>query len=281
MLNQIVFLTIEFPPQVGGIAHYLYEIVRHLPPARVRVITATVEGWEAFDAQQDYSIRRFDLPAVRSPLFAGQLKTLVPLWWSKKLLQERQADIILCGSAHPSLMVLAWLRQRIRGTPYGVFTHGLDLLFPQTRIYRSLFNALLRAAQVVFTNGKTTEDIVQGLEVQPDRIHVVHPSVDPAKLTSEIPLEAVRQRHGLKNKRCILTVGRLVERKGHDMVIRTMPGIIEAVPESHYLIVGTGPVEARLKTLVAELGLEACVTFAGYVPDEELAAYYRACDVFA
>jgi phosphatidylinositol alpha-1,6-mannosyltransferase len=143
-----------------------------------------------------------------------------------------------------------------------------------------LFNALLRAAQVVFAISQGTANTAVDLGVTPERIRVIHPAVNPALATSKTPPKTVRQRHGLQGKKCILTVGRLVERKGFDTVIRALPAILEVVPEAHYLIVGRGPVESGLKHLAADLGLEQHITFVGYVPDNELAAYYQTSDLF-
>jgi phosphatidylinositol alpha-1,6-mannosyltransferase len=77
-----------------------------------------------------------------------------------------------------------------------------------------------------------------------------------------------------------LTVGRIVPRKGFDAVIRALPKIIESVPDVHYLIVGTGHFRPTLESLIAELRLEDRVTFTGQVSDEDLADYYRLCDLF-
>jgi phosphatidylinositol alpha-1,6-mannosyltransferase len=143
-----------------------------------------------------------------------------------------------------------------------------------------LFSALLRAAQVVFAISQGTANTALGLGVKPERIRVIHPAVNPAQLASKIPPEMVRQRYGLQGKKCILTVGRLVERKGFDTVIRALPAILEVIPEAHYLIVGGGPAEAGLKALVADLGLETYVTFAGPKSHDEVADYYLASDLF-
>jgi phosphatidylinositol alpha-1,6-mannosyltransferase len=79
----------------------------------------------------------------------------------------------------------------------------------------------------------------------------------------------------------ILTVGRLVERKGHDIVIRALPAIVERVPTARYLIVGNGPNETALRQLVRDVGLDPeQVRFCGRIPAEQLAAYYSLCDAF-
>jgi len=78
----------------------------------------------------------------------------------------------------------------------------------------------------------------------------------------------------------ILTVGNLVERKGHDVVLKSLPKVLKEVPNTVYLIVGDGEQKQNLKELVDELGLGEQVIFTGRVPEKELPQYYNACDVF-
>ncbi|MBK7081414.1 MAG: glycosyltransferase family 4 protein [Betaproteobacteria bacterium] len=87
-------------------------------------------------------------------------------------------------------------------------------------------------------------------------------------------------RHAIAGKQVILTVGRIVPRKGFDAVIRAMPTILSSVPNAHYLIVGTGHYRAALEALVQECGMHDHISFVGPVADEDLADYYRLCDLF-
>jgi phosphatidylinositol alpha-1,6-mannosyltransferase len=78
----------------------------------------------------------------------------------------------------------------------------------------------------------------------------------------------------------LLTVGRLDCRKGHDMVVAALPLLLKEFPALRYVIVGEGPEREKLAELAREKGVAERVLFAGFQPDERLAAYYRACDVF-
>lgn len=279
IVNKIILITGNFPPEIGGISHYLYEIVRHIPGEQVDVVGLPTPGSDSFDANQRFCVRRLALPrqwSAASPAF----KFLAPFYFAQ-LLKKEGAGLVLCGQAHHTLMLPAWLNWRFTGTPYALFSYGLDLLKPQTRRYKRLFNFLLAEARLVFGDSRAATDIARNLGVPADRLCVLNPSIDPAQLQGQFSAEEVRKRHSLENKRCILTVGRLVERKGHDTVISVLPTILKAIPEAHYLIVGRGPHEAVLRRLVEERHLERYVTFAGNIPDGELPGYYQACDVFA
>jgi len=87
-------------------------------------------------------------------------------------------------------------------------------------------------------------------------------------------------RHHLQEKNVVLTIARLVERKGIDVVIKAMPMVLEAIPNVVYLVIGLGPYKGKLERLARDLGLEGRVIFVGHVSDEELPLYYCACDVF-
>jgi phosphatidylinositol alpha-1,6-mannosyltransferase len=85
---------------------------------------------------------------------------------------------------------------------------------------------------------------------------------------------------GYKN-RVIVTVGNLVSRKGHDMVIRALPRLAQTIPDITYLVVGNGPHRQQLEELACSIGVRDHVVFAGVVPDRDLPDVYALSDVFA
>jgi phosphatidylinositol alpha-1,6-mannosyltransferase len=93
--------------------------------------------------------------------------------------------------------------------------------------------------------------------------------------------QAVRAAYGLGDVPLLLSVGRLVARKGQDNLIRAVPAIASRVPDAVVLIVGDGPDGPRLRALVSALGVDRRVHFAGSVPWVDLPAHYAAADVFA
>jgi glycosyltransferase involved in cell wall biosynthesis len=91
-------------------------------------------------------------------------------------------------------------------------------------------------------------------------------------------------RLGLAGRRIILTVGRLsvLERyKGHARIIAALPAIAARVPDTAYLIVGSGDDQPRLERLAHEASVSNRVVFAGQVPDEALPDYFALAHVFA
>jgi phosphatidylinositol alpha-1,6-mannosyltransferase len=96
--------------------------------------------------------------------------------------------------------------------------------------------------------------------------------VDSTKLREELNLEG---------KKVIVSVGRLVHRKGQDRLIESMPEIIKRVPNAHLLMVGKGPYLDHLAKLVATNKLEEHVSFIGRIQYAELPQFICAGDVFA
>ena len=88
-------------------------------------------------------------------------------------------------------------------------------------------------------------------------------------------------RLGLEGKLVLLTVGRLVERKGVDTMLRTLAKLDEELPPWRYVVVSDGPYRATLESLATRLGIDDKVIFTGYVQQRELLTYYNLCDIFA
>jgi phosphatidylinositol alpha-1,6-mannosyltransferase len=116
------------------------------------------------------------------------------------------------------------------------------------------------------------------LGLAPERISIIYPGVEwPATACSH---NCISTQHASTRKKTILTVGRLVLRKGHDRVIEALPNVLERVSDVEYVIVGGGTEEQRLRNLAKAVGVEAAVTFVGSVPHDVVQRYYEAADVF-
>jgi len=84
----------------------------------------------------------------------------------------------------------------------------------------------------------------------------------------------------LENKKFILTVGRLIERKGQDKVIEALPRIMRVAPDVTYLIVGRGSKLDELRMKVKDMKLNRQVRFFTDILDSELPAFYQNAELF-
>jgi phosphatidyl-myo-inositol dimannoside synthase len=277
-VSKVVILAGDFPPIEGGISIILQTLARLLSPDEVVVIGLPTPGSFDFDKKQDYKIIRLPIPERWGPK-SRQFKFLAPFYFWE-LIKEANIDYIICGQSHHSLFLPAWLSRKIKGVPFCVIAYGNDISSFKVLFYKRILIALLRSAQAVIAISRKTSEVVKKTGVRPELIHIINPMVDMTMQTGEVSPNKIRQTFSLEGKKCLLTVCRLVERKGVDTVIRAMPEILKMIPEAHYLIVGSGPFEHELKKLTQKLGLESHVTFVGYVAHEDVSPYYAMCDVF-
>src|SRR6185503_4401682 len=112
------------------------------------------------------------------------------------------------------------------------------------------------------------------------RVLLLPMGVDAPAPVAGSAVAALRRRYALGEGPVLLTVARLVEAKGHDVVIDALPEVLMRHPETRYLIVGDGPNRQHLEARAARRGLSRAVIFAGRVPGDEIAAHYRLGTVF-
>lgn len=151
--------------------------------------------------------------------------------------------------------------------------HGAELLLMRRfRYVRPFLRFVLRRTDTVTANSSFTAEQILALGKN-------HVEVIPYGWTIEnrpIPADPGAYRSGQKE---ILFVGRLIQRKGLEYLVRAMPRIM-AHTDAHLVIVGEGDEESRVRDLVRKLGLETRVQFTGVVSNQSLREHYRRCDIF-
>jgi phosphatidylinositol alpha-1,6-mannosyltransferase len=255
----------SFGPRKGGSQTYAQEVASNLAALGQEIVflTRSQSGHEEYDAGLPFEVIRRDGKVQLGALFF------------KKLRSERFDAVYVTHRA--DFAALANTASRILGKPYFISVYGGEILhdFRAQSVRRNL-----AAARAVIAISRYTKGLLAGLGVNTDKVHVIPCGTDPERFRPDIDPGQIRVRYALQGKKVILSVSRLVKRKGNANVILALPEVLRQVPLSHYLIVGDGPEKANLQKQVRDMGLEERVTFAGYADDEELAEYYAACDVF-
>lgn len=126
---------------------------------------------------------------------------------------------------------------------------------------------------------KFTSDLA-AINTDGEKIVIINNGVDMDKLKLKEKPSSFKKRLGLHNKKILLSVGGLVERKGHKIIIEALADVVKEVPNLVYLIIGRGNEENNLKAFAKSLNVQNYIRFLGYVNDEEIANYFDACDVF-
>jgi len=158
---------------------------------------------------------------------------------------------------------------------------------------------VLKNADFIMANSQFTKKELLNLNLTEEKIIVVYPCchVSPAPggrseqssavagqsegyHVSAVQVEKMRDRLNLKDKKILLTVGRLVERKGQDMIIKLMPRLLKEIPNLVYLIIGDGPEKSNFQFLISNCKLHGKIMILDNVSDEELPIYYQLANLF-
>ena len=266
-----LLVTNDFPPKFGGIQSYLWELWRRLDPDRFEVLTTAHPDAAAFDAAQPFRVHR--LPEAQTKP-TPRLASLV-----RERARDMKADLVIVDPAVP----LGLIGPRL-GLPYAVVLHGAEVTVPgRLPVSRQLLAHVIRRAVLVVAAGgyPAAEGArVAGRGRMPPVV-TVPPGVDAGRFRPLGPEERrdARRHFGLPaDGPLVVSLSRLVPRKGMDVLVRAAGRLARDVPDLAVAIGGDGRDRRRLERLVGRTG--APVRLVGAVPDEELAAFYGCADVF-
>ncbi len=265
-----LLVTNDFPPKTGGIQSYLWELWRRLPPEHARVLTTPFPGADAFDEAQPFPVSR------------SRSKVLLPTpeiaRWIQGQAVATGAGLVVLDPALP----LGRVGPRL-GLPYAVIVHGAELTVP-ARLpgARSVLAPVLAGARLIVAAGGYPAEEANRVTGGAVPVVVVPPGVDTDTFRplDESGRQAARTDLGLPaDARIVLSVSRLVPRKGMDVLIAAAALLAPTRPDLLVVIAGAGRDRARLERLVRHCG--APVRFLGRVPDGDLPRLVGSADVFA
>lgn len=272
-MRKLLLATLEYPPTRGGVAEYLYGLVSALPHERVTVL-AHGDGQDAPPSMAKVVYRRL-LPRFRLPL--GWLKALPPVIGTMR----REKSEVLAISHLLPMGYIALILKRLRRTPYVVFVHGTDLNYASRSAWkRHWTRRILAAADLVVANSRYTSGLAERAGADPARIEIVYPCPAVGHVAHRDMAESKHDFGLIAARRTLLSVGRLVRRKGFDRVLRALAQLRHACGDVVYMIVGDGPEREALEREAARLGLKSSVIFLHDVPRGKLNEYFSAADLF-
>lgn len=170
--------------------------------------------------------------------------------------------------------VAAIILGKIFNKPVVVTARGTDLnLIPKYRLPRAMIRWVAKRSAAMITVCQALKDTLVELGANDKKVTVLRNGVDLLKFSPPADRELLRLKLNIKSD-ALLSVGHLIPRKGHDIVIKALMDI----PDVILFIAGNGPEEASLTQLVVDLGLKNRVVFLGEISHDQLCEYYGAVD---
>jgi phosphatidylinositol alpha-1,6-mannosyltransferase len=275
--NPVLFVTNDFGPRAGGIETFIIGLIERRPFGQTIVYTSWQDNAASYDAEWR---SKFGVEVIRdrSKILLPTPRVALAL---RKIIRTRGITTAAFGAAAPLGLLSASMKRA--GVKRSVaLTHGHEVWWAKVFPFNFLLRRIGSTVDVLTYLGEFTQSAIsKALTNNAQRAMVkIAPGIDTDHF---VPTDAsvLRRSLGLENKKVIVSVGRLVHRKGQDYLIQSMPLILHQVPNAHLLLVGQGPYLEHLQKLVKEHGLESSVTFIGRVDYKELPQYLCVGDIFA
>ena len=250
---KVLFISRKYPPQIGGMERYSYNLIKHFPGEKEKIVLKRTQK---------------------------HLVWFLPYALIKGLAMARAADLVyLCDGL---LSPIGYLVKKISGKPVIATIHGLDITY-NNLLYQKVNVPLLNKLDGIIAVSRSTLNDAIDRGINPKKCFFIPNGIEISKLPS-ITGSEVRQRLekrlgvDLNNKTVLLTVGRMIKRKGVQWFIEN---VFQKLQDSFiYCIVGVGKERVDIKCSINRMKLEKKVFLLGQISDEELNLIYYAADLF-
>ncbi len=274
--KNILFITYNFPPKLGGIE---------------QVVQRT---WTSLSTKSNiYTLAQFaddfadETPGVVRPTKKGLLRYFSFLYREgRRLISRQPVDIVVSMSALtalPAMHLAKWA-----GAKSVVIIYGLDTIY-LSWLYQAMYRYSMPKIDRVISISHATRDEAVARGVSVKNTTLVHPGCNSQIFLTAEDDSLLRNRWGLENAKVILIAGRLVKRKGVDRFIREcLPLIVEKAPDVKLLLAGGNPrgalahtqdMELEVDKAIRETGLEENVILTGRLSQEEMVKAFYFSDV--
>ena len=275
-MEKILCITNDFGPRAGGIETFVIGLIERLPFGSVIVYTSAQEESAPYDLKW---LQDFGVEVVRD-----KSKILLPTpgvaYCVHALVRERKITTVFFGAAAPLGLLSKGLR-RAGVKEIVALTHGHEVWWSKVFPFTLAMKSISRQVNTLTYLGEFTRNAISKsvTKVAAQSMVKIAPGIDTDHFSPQDARE-LRNELGLSEKKVIVSVGRLVHRKGQDVLIEAMPAIIKDVPYAHLLMIGEGPYRGYLENRVKALGIQESVTFIGRIHYVDLPRYLCVGDLF-
>lgn len=276
--SPILCITNDFGPRAGGIETFIIGLIERMPKNSVIVYTSSQKDSEPFDRawSENYGVEVIrDKSTILLPSFRVGRAV-------RRIARERQITRAFFGAAAPLALLAQGLR-RAGVTQIIALTHGHEVWWAKLWPFSFAIHRIGAGTDhLTYLGNYTKSEISRALsQSAQDAMVKIAPGIDTNHFAPQSNSAALRDELGLTHKKVIVSVGRLVHRKGQDTLIEALPEILMHIPDAHLLFIGEGPYKDYLVKRAAELQLSHAVTFIGRIQYADLPRYICVGDIFA
>lgn len=276
----VLLITWNFPPKIGGLESVVYNLYKRLDEFHPVQVIAPYS--RSLKGQQEPAGKIYRPPFPSLAFFAAYAFIK-----GASLIRRGNIDVIFAGSGLISPVAVILGRIFRKKTVTHVF--GLDVIYPYFLYQRCISFFLPKNDYVISISSSTKTELIKR-KCPSEKIIVIHPGIDIALFSDTLNQAALKKKYGLQAKKVLLSVCRLAKRKGIvEFVDSALPKILQAVPETVYIVAGGNPRESLahkqdimedVRGIIKARSQEEKVKLFGYVAQEALRELYYLCDIF-
>ena len=269
-MKKTLLITLDFWPNRGGVANYYYNLCKNLPAEDIFVLTNA--------EKKPNSLKIFNQKLLYKFFWPQWIKAYIE---TLKLIKKYSIQKIWVGNLLP-LGTVAYLIYKRYKIPYFVSLHGLDILNAlKNKRKKILAQKILTNAEFITVNSECTKNLLKNFKLDQEKIKLIYPGINlNFQNIEQEKLLKIQNKYNLKNKKVILTTGRLVKRKNHKLVIKTIKELVKKFPDLIYLIIGDGPELKNYKLQITSYKLQNHIKILTDINNQELPYFYKLSDIF-
>lgn len=276
--KKILIITRNFPPLTGGMEKLLFYAYQELKE-NYYIHLVGPAGCKIF-TNNSPSVSESPVSSIFSFLLIASIQA----FWA---CLRQKPDIIIGGSGvmAPLVVVLSKLF-RVKSV---LFIHGLDII-ADNLLFQRFFVPFIKKANYLIANSYNTKSLAELKGIANEKIHIIHPGAEIPPRNQPHQAETFRQKFNLKDSKILLSVGRLIPRKGlAEFIENSFLDILSTDPKITLVIIGSDPqnalskktsVKEKIRKLIFKNRLEEKILLLGKVDDDILQKAYNESDLF-
>jgi phosphatidylinositol alpha-1,6-mannosyltransferase len=276
--QEILCITNDFGPRAGGIETFVIGLIERMPFGSVIVYTSSQGDTSEYDRNW---LEDFGVEVIRD-----KSKVLLPSFRVgrsvRSLVRKRKIEKVFFGAAAPLALLSHGLR-RAGVKRIIALTHGHEVWWAKVWPFTWAIRRMGSGVDVfTYLGNFTRAAISKSLSSKAASAMVrIAPGIDTEHFAPVLDALSLKEELGLANKRVIVSVGRLVHRKGQDTLVEALPEVLQEFPDAHLLFVGVGPHLENIHKRAIQLGVLGNISFVGRVQYRELPRFISVGEVFA